>query len=434
MKSPMAIVLALAASCGGTKPEPELSPPQGRCQSLSGPSPLTLPELPSRLGIEVVVEQSLVEQELSRNVPYTLASAKNQSVGAPGKVTYKVNREGFRVGATQEGIEVTTRLLGDIDVCKPVGPFCVAYGSCDPRWAVNVKVPTDFDQDLSLRVRTSVDVTKGCVLRPVGYDATSEIERITRQQVRGVRQRIRSELGRIERQIETGWRRLHEPIALADGTCLQLRVDGLQYRPVQAHQGQLTTAIAASGALALGCTPEAPEDAGAVGVSRSSSGGPRVKAQADLVPAIDLAVGYEWPLDAVRAALTRALGRDVELEVVGGSDGGPNRLFVNLAAGSACPKWVHVTPTLNAHRLSLRPSTSEAEALPAVAAPIAYTQLGPAVDQLEKRLREGIAQSEYDGVELQVDKRLEHGVEVSPASLRLVARLRGNAALRAPSQ
>ncbi len=423
-----ATLCLVLTACGASKPEPQLGGPEHSCQEPTGPIPLPLPELRSKLGLRVELAEKEIERQLARNVPRTLARAKNQSIGAPGKVTYRVDRDGFSISANDTGLEVNTRLLGDIDVCKPVGPFCVAYGACNPQWAVQVAVPTDFDQDLSLRVRTAVNITKGCVLRPVGYDATSELERITRQQTRNVRQRIRSEVQRVERQMQEAWRRIHEPLALEGGGCLRLAVDEVAFRPISQREGRLSTAVQAEGTLALSCDDDAPEEASApVGASRQSDDGPVVTAKPELQPSVDMAVGVDWPLAELEQALEHATGHKSALRVVGGAEGAPNELHLNRDVSAACPHWERVAPRLDERGLRLEPVSGSGESPPVLSPPATFAQLEPALDQLESRLSQAITQAGEQGVTVDVDKQLEFDVEVGADRLRLIRRARGEA-------
>src|SRR5690606_7854341 len=191
----------------------------------------------SRLGVTVTVGEDHIQREIGKRVPTTLATGKGQSIGAAGKVSYTVVRKGFTVRSSDDEVSVTTSLLGDVNVCKPLGAICLRYGSCRPEWAVRVSLPTNWAQDSSLRPSTLVEVSKGCVLSPVGYNATPELERITKQQAGKVRGQIRQEVRRVERELQFGWERLHRPIQLAGGGCVSLEVDEIAYAPIQQQGG-----------------------------------------------------------------------------------------------------------------------------------------------------------------------------------------------------
>ena len=317
---------------------------------------VSVPAPESELGVALSSPLSALIQALERQVPQTLAQGRNQTIGTAGRVTFKVERDALRVSVQPQDVWLTTTLRGAINVCKPVGPFCVNYGSCQPAWTVRARVPTNFELDAQLRAELNVTLHKGCVLSPVGYDATAELERITRSEIRNVRRRVQTELTHAQRQLEHNWRQLQQPQRLSSDLCLRFEPSALSYEgPQQAANGEVTLRISARGRVLPDCAP----------AKQPFTWKPR--RHDGLAPQVLLRTSVHWPLADFEAQLASALGQDIALRVVGPTATPPtaspsasdtqgsasNRLYVGLPHDTGCRDWVHVRASVQSSRVRL---------------------------------------------------------------------------------
>jgi hypothetical protein len=387
-------------------------------------------------------------QELGRRVPQQLASAKRQSIGAAGTVDYTVTRSRFRVQTQPNALRLTTQLSGAISTCKPLGPFCVHYGSCNPKWEVAVTLPTDFERELALRPQTSVDMTTGCVLRPVGYDASADLERITRSQTRTARGQIRREINHIEAQVRSRWDQSQQPLALPSGQCLQLAIEQVAYAPPREQDGSLHAAVQASGSIAIGCGGDAKTPPGGSGVAAREGADadlPEVVEARDLEPALDAVVTVPWHNEDLEALIAAELGDSVELAIadrpsrqepaVGEATHG-NALYMTRDTDQACKHWQELVPSLDEGVLTLTPSGRsplKQTSMPplSLALPSAALGLQAALEGLAARLGDAVRAAGEEGFTLHVVQATSRTVDVDATGLRIVFRLRGKAAVRA---
>lgn len=347
----------LTASCGpgaagqGAAGQDSVAPLCQAAPDATPPKALGVPR--SSFGVSAAVKEAVLLDRLSQEVPTTVAKAKNQSIGAAGRVTYTITRSPFELSTTKEAIILSTHLKGDIEVCKPIGPFCPDYGKCKPSWDVAITLGTNFEGGPELQARTKVELSKGCVLQPVGFNATSELEKITRDEARKVRDRINGELSRINQRIEREWQRFARPQKWSGG-CVQWHTDSARYVPPVSKDGILSAEFQVEGWLDRACSLEDRDD------EETTIPFPKLDAVSSLDPKIDVTTETPWALQAVQSALSDALKRPVELAISGGGTdaASPNRLWIKQGTES-CPKWVQLTPRIAAGKLSFEPLGSE---------------------------------------------------------------------------
>ncbi len=238
----------LCLSCTRT-PAPEATP-GARAQASSAPgcvhafespdpAPLELTTsartksrepLPSRFVLNLDVAQQRLLSELNQRVPAQLAQAKNQPIGAPGKATYTVSRGAFRLGLKNGALVVSTPVSANIEVCKPLGPFCVRYGQCRPKFLTSFQVPLSLSEDYAIaRTQSSVDVIQRCTI--AGFDVTSRLLQEARAQVLGVSRQINAQLPDVRPFAEGAWRALHRTLHLDKQSCLSLDPERLIQGP-----------------------------------------------------------------------------------------------------------------------------------------------------------------------------------------------------------
>jgi hypothetical protein len=181
------------ASCGGG-PEPHIV-----SSETCAPAPLPAPaeafgESPSQLFLEFTLPKTVVDDAVEASVPEVVAEGKGVSAGAAGRVTFEIKRGTPRLSLTETGLVFDVELTGNIRLCKPFGGVCIEYGKCRPEWLArgNVKLPWTIVEEPD--VALDVTVTTGCILSPVRYDATRELEKITQEEVSKIRKQLRREV------------------------------------------------------------------------------------------------------------------------------------------------------------------------------------------------------------------------------------------------
>lgn len=312
----------------------------------------------SQLSIAVSVPKLELEQQLGRLVPKTLAKASRRSVGAAGRVDYHVERDALTLLVSEGELVTSTRLVADIDVCKPLGPVCLHYGRCRPEWQARVTVPSVVSLDEPPRPRLSLGMTRGCVLSPVGYDATPELERITQEQARSARGQIAARVAEAHERMVAGVRAAQRGRPLGDG-CVRLEPVTVQQTPIREREGKLEFALLVRARVELECTtgPE-PEPYEAVDDPL-----PLTESVAELDPESRVVLARELPYEE----LARGFADDgVSLRFASGKRGDDAVLLAGVSGLGRCdPEWVVVDPRIEGERLSLVPQTGEGVQSPA---------------------------------------------------------------------
>src|SRR5690606_37494711 len=95
----------------------------------------------SRIVLTASVDKPQLLREIASHIPETLATAKRRPIGTPGEVSYTVTRGSVDSSIADGAFHVTTLANASIEICKPVGPFCVTYGRCQPVLATTVSLP-----------------------------------------------------------------------------------------------------------------------------------------------------------------------------------------------------------------------------------------------------------------------------------------------------
>jgi hypothetical protein len=336
--SPSDAASPLAPRCGGGEPTFE-----GAVPALA--TPLT------RVALRVEVPTEVVEAALADAVPWVLAKAEGRSLGAAGKVTYKVKRGPLQVSAADDELVVETRLVADIDVCKPLGPVCLHYGSCQPQWVARVTVPMDWSLNEPPSPKLALSIDKGCVLRPVGYDATPELRRITEDQARNARGQIQRSIAQEYEALHAGLRRAREGLRFGKGPdeCLRFEPVSLERTRLRPDESVIGIGVAFTARTEWGCA--------SLPVREPYEGGgpvwPDTKVVEQLNPASEIVVAQDTNYSALVLALTQA---DKKASVASGLLDGAPRMFAGVSGTSKCdPEWLAVEPAVSEDGLVLRP-------------------------------------------------------------------------------
>jgi hypothetical protein len=421
---------------------PEEAPP------LEPPPDLSLPESQISVGIELGIQR--LQRELSRQVPAMLARESRRDIGSAGEVSYVVRRGGFDVKLDGERLLVSTPVSAEVEVCKPLGPFCPTYGRCSPRLLSTASIPIVLGKNYDIGAsRVSVAIAKPCVI--AGLDVSPEIRKQASQQAGSVERRINGSLPQLRPAVDAGWRQLFVPVALGARTCLRITPQRLvQGRPAL-QNGTLSTKLAVTGALRV----EQPCDQSAIAVPTPL---PELETEASPPGDVSLAVPISIGWTDVGEELTRSLakqGSDSPLRITHASArpttlDGRGVLALDLTLeGTTCgqvrvladPRWDATTSRLRLDHVRIAPgqpkrtellAASGIERLVAERAAIALPVDVSGTPTALRALVERLAQERPEGVEVAASvepARIER-VAVAAEGLVPIASFRGTAAVR----
>lgn len=403
-------VALLLAGCSGSQLGTDSALGADGKPAFDAPVPKLKP-VQSRLSLRMRLSEASLSEELARAVPTVLAREKSRSMGAPGKVSYEVRRGGFTFDTSNDALLVRTQLVANISVCKPLGPLCLPYGACRPTWEVEVQVPTPLSLEHPPAPTLSLGLASGCILRPVGYDATSELRRVTHRQARQARAQMRDRIGTAYAQLVAAYRAAVEPRRFGTGehACIAISPERLAQTPIKVVNEALQVGLQMDGTIRLDCatTPTAAL--------------PTTSLEPDILPETQLLVGYEVSFHDLNLALAE---HDQAIELVSGRLAEHDVLYVNTAQGT--PVWRQVIPVVKDDFLRLEPAepTSQAVELVVPLPPdlvLAVETLEQTQAQLLARIQEGGAAT----LALEGELAPTRQVRVGPSSLQLIAGLQG---------
>jgi hypothetical protein len=179
-------------------------------------------ELPtSQLVLTGDVAEAQVLSAVTAQIPSTLAHEKDRAIGTPGRVTYTVTRGAIDSSLRDGTFHVTTLANASIEVCKPLGPFCVTYGRCQPVLATTVSLPLALNGDYSYKpLTTSLRAERGCQI--AGFDVTPRLTSLARSNLDTIEKRIERSLPPIRPWAERLWELTRNPLFLDAKHCLRV--------------------------------------------------------------------------------------------------------------------------------------------------------------------------------------------------------------------
>lgn len=237
--------------CGGAAHGPTATPGEREtCRQLAqttravDPPAEPPPRASSTLIAEVGVELASVRARLEREVPRRLGQGSNEPIGAPGKLTYAVDRGAFTIAVRGDDVVLRMPFSATASVCKPTGPLgCVTYGRCAPAGYVEVKTSARLDKQWTLSpAKADVTITKRCVMTALELDVTPQLEARARAEVKKAEQRINAALPKPRPLAEEAWRKLQAPLPLGDA-CLVLEPRAVTQGPPKIVDDALLTRV-----------------------------------------------------------------------------------------------------------------------------------------------------------------------------------------------
>lgn len=245
--------LGVALGCAGPA-RPERGSPVDACRNWpSEPVALAAPEPParpsSRIALELVVGTERLQRELAQAVPSELAAGR-RDVGVAGTASYRVTRGAFAIDTVDGAVRVQVPVRAHVEVCKPVGPFCPVYGTCDPTLVAEVRVPLLLGRNYRIGpAAADVGIGRGCVLDPVGVDVTPDLERAARTQIRAVEQQVNAALPEFEPSARALWKLFATPLALGPSTCVRISPSDVRTAPPRLAGAEIAVRLGVLGRL-----------------------------------------------------------------------------------------------------------------------------------------------------------------------------------------
>ncbi len=244
----VAVAVATVAACAPTK---GTAPGEsgGHCEARTskappGAAPPDTRAPSSRLVVEARARTSALSREIQKRVPRTLASVRRRPSGAIGDVSYVVTRGAIAINLKGEKLVATVPVAAQVEVCKPLGPLCIRYGTCNPRLAAHATVPLVLGDNYNLgRARASVALTRSCII--AGFNAGPEIRKIARRQIGGIERQINAAVPPFRPYVNGAWQLLHVPVALSRNTCLKIEPEALSQSPPRQKGGVVSMRLAA---------------------------------------------------------------------------------------------------------------------------------------------------------------------------------------------
>lgn len=423
---PLWVAVTLVAACGS--PGRSSEPTATKCWEPSGPPAKPLEHKPSLVSVQFVVGKRRLQHELAKRIPIVLAQESGRSIGSPGRLSYVVKRGALAFSVKHNLFSVQTRMTGDISICKPLGPICARYGKCAPSWRAQVTLPLDWREPPT--AATTVNLEHGCVLSPVGYDATDEVRKITDREARKVAARISQELKRGQEAILANLNRLRAPLQLGNPAageaplCAGLDNPSVEYSVAESSgpdKHALSGVIQLRGHVHSDCGRRAKPPTPRYGHGLTT----------ETLATFEAEIAFQAIEDGLSESATgRVLLRSV---------GGPNRenlLFAGIPQTGDCRAvWIKVEAVLAASGLLLR---SDDPAAPAewrngriIENPPEFSGLEHAAQRLMSSHEDAKAFAKRYDVDLQTPSDLHSVVRVGQRSLSLVLTLRGTTSLTA---
>ncbi len=192
------------------------------------------------------------------SLPKTVAHDENVKAGVAGRATYEIQRGDISISGGADGVKASTPLKGDIQLCKPFGAVCFGYGRCHPEWDAKLELPKQFTHAQAPHVDFKLKLRKGCVLSPVRFDATSELEKITKQQEQKIEEQINRTVAKRFKQLGESLRHGLDAGKLRSGECVGFKPEAAQLALHSAGSNeriQHRLGVSLVGEVTRGCEP-----------------------------------------------------------------------------------------------------------------------------------------------------------------------------------
>jgi hypothetical protein len=197
------------------------------------------------------VSESLILEQIAARVPKVVAEARKQNIGAAGRATYRIERQDIRLVAKPDRLSVEVPLGGNIEVCKPFGGACIRYGQCAARFLAAVTEDVRLTDDYRLPPPSVSVRAERCVLRPVGFDATGELQKIGDDEARKIQRELERARPKMREPVEAAFKAMQRPIDLDGGYCAVFEPDTVSYGALEQSRENLRLNVGVLGTARL---------------------------------------------------------------------------------------------------------------------------------------------------------------------------------------
>jgi hypothetical protein len=386
--------------------------------------------------MRVLVPRATFAETVAEWLPVTVAAGKSVPAGAAGRATFEIKRGEPAIEVTPRGVSAEAKLTGEIRLCKPFGPVCVEYGRCRPEWTARLHVNTPWAIKNVPDVELDVDVTRGCILSPVKFDATRELEKITREEVVKIRKRIGSEVRKHHASLGESIEDISNQLRLTGLDTTSVNVESIALGLTQ-NDAQYVASVEARGELSARDGSGAPSETSSPSSSNLHRAHPllspdaRVTTDANLDPTTHVQLETPIVLSVlVRDWQTRLSSQHVRATATG------NQVLVEVTPWKTCASaWVLFQPEFTSNTIQLTPvGASDPELVAALPLPQVLTQHAEvqtaALREFEKQWREPVTfESKHSRAPLRMTLEptltLEQNVRVESDTLVLTGVIHG---------
>jgi hypothetical protein len=142
-------------------------------------------------------------------------------------------------------------------VCKPIGPLCPTYATCNPRLRATARVPLTLDDRFRIRPsRADVTVEEGCTVG--GLDMTSKVTDVAARQKKQVQAQIDGAVPDVGALAAEGWAALQRPVPWAGVGCVAVTPRHVVQAAPREVAGALVLRFAVRGELEMSTRCDEP--------------------------------------------------------------------------------------------------------------------------------------------------------------------------------
>lgn len=304
----------------------------GACNDfpLDLPAPAAEPFVPrdSTVLLSADVPLSAILSRVEKEAPRQLAAEKGRDIGAAGRADFVVRRGTPSLRADGKTLELDVPVDATIDVCKPLGSMCLGYGHCEPAFTARFKTEARLDGFDWPDLRSSIRVEKRCV---IAIDVTDQIVALAERELSRIEKRLEKSLPPLEPSLERALAFTRAPLALPDGSCLQVTPRESFYVPPRVDNGRFRLGVGIIGHV------ERPADCQSRSTTTRPSA-PRAVETAPAAPTVELPFLLES--SQLEARLSEQLVREsqdgLQIRHVGLTPRGDGALVRLELAGDFC--------------------------------------------------------------------------------------------------
>jgi hypothetical protein len=226
----------------------------------SAAAPMRVPT--SRVTVDVRVGAGSILEQLERAAPRRVVERRGVGMGVAGRLSFAVDRGAFQLGLERDDLVVGVELVGDAELCKPLGLFgCVPYASCRPAAHAHAAVSLMLDPAYGLPPsRVDIPITRRCTLTALDIDVTGEVQSEANRQADSIRKQIDGGLPSLALPIASLWKSLGTSVPVGLGACARVYPTAVVQSGPRVREGLITLGVGAEGEVLVEspCRPALP--------------------------------------------------------------------------------------------------------------------------------------------------------------------------------